>query len=252
MFLFLLLLPALWVGLIPLFFATPLYTVQELLCLCKVTFLASPISVRQPQHLPPKQPLLSPPIWHTLSLASCVETGTVTCWSSFHFHTSNSAVNTLPLEANNSTFICLSSSMDKASCWIIVNNKCPSCSKITFTKTGNESFCSFWEFFLWESISLAVVLWTGNHCMKGNLQQEVNLLNPQSYNNKSLPYIRKKGTFRGFVSLLILALFFGRLVCVSSPAVHRNQESTFIENRSSCFCLHMEHDQWAAVWTVRN
>lgn len=92
MFLFLLLLPALWVGLIPLFFATPLYTVQELLCLCKVTFLASPISVRQPQYLPPpKQPLLSPPIWHTLSLASCVETGTVTCWSSFHFHTSNSA-----------------------------------------------------------------------------------------------------------------------------------------------------------------
>lgn len=139
MFLFLLLLPALWVCLIPLFFATPLYTVQELPCLCKVTFLASPISVRQPQHLPPKQPLLSPPIWHTLSLASCVETGTVTCWTSFHFHTSNSAVNTLPLEANNLTFLCLSSLMDKTSCWIIVNNKCPSCSKIIFTKTGNES-----------------------------------------------------------------------------------------------------------------
>lgn len=40
-----------------------------------------------------------------------------------------------------------------------------------------------------------MVLWTGNHCMKGNLQQEVSLLNSQSYNNKSLPYMLKKEAF---------------------------------------------------------
>lgn len=60
---------------------------------------------------------------------------------------------------------------------------------------------------------------TGNHRMNGNLQQEVNLLNPQSYNNKSLPYVLMKATFTGFASLYILVFLFSRLVCVSTPAV---------------------------------
>lgn len=38
--------------------------------------------------------------------------------------------------------------------------------------------------------SFSQLVGEGNHCMKGNLQQEVHLLNPQSYNNKRLPYMQ--------------------------------------------------------------
>lgn len=61
-----------WLGLIPLFSATAPHTVQEVLCLCKVTFLASPPSVCASLNTSP-----TPHLTH--SPASCVETGTVTC-----------------------------------------------------------------------------------------------------------------------------------------------------------------------------
>lgn len=97
---------------------------------------------------------------------------------------------------------------------IFNDNKCPSCTKNTFPNTGkcnleknifltsivspiylsqsSETSLHLCEFFLWGCISLAMVLRTGNNCMKGNLQQEVSLLNTQSYNNKSLPYTKER------------------------------------------------------------
>lgn len=98
MFLFLLRVPALWLSLpYPTFlFAAPTFTVQESLCLCKVTFLASP---RQstPASTPPPQtaPPLPSHLTHSLPSFLC---GDWYCdmleLIPFIFHTYYSAVNT--------------------------------------------------------------------------------------------------------------------------------------------------------------
>lgn len=81
MFLFLLLVPALWLSLLYptfCFFLPPLHTQYRSRCVCARSHSWPPPSVYASLNTScPKQPLLSPPIWHTLSPASCVETGTV-------------------------------------------------------------------------------------------------------------------------------------------------------------------------------
>lgn len=100
MFLFLLLVPVLWLSLaVSHLFWPPLHAQYSSRCVFVQGHIPGlPPSVYTSLNTSPlpktDPPLLSPPAWHTLSSASCVETGTVTCWSSFHFIFHTSAVNT--------------------------------------------------------------------------------------------------------------------------------------------------------------
>lgn len=116
--------------LIPLILATPPGTVQESLCVCARSHSwPPPVSLHQPQHLPPKQTLLSSPLpyhlTHSLLVFLC---GDWYCnmleLIPFIFHTSSSAVNTFAgaICSPWKQIILLSSAWSHACIYLIVWN----------------------------------------------------------------------------------------------------------------------------------